>query len=97
MSFLCGGAKRRRDAIEPAIVEALKALGATVIQLSGRAPVPDLLVGFRGQWFPMEVKSGASAKLTTAQLAAAGNGQQQPIIVRSVEDAIAAVRFPEHA
>lgn len=93
MSFLRGGAKRRRDAIEPAIIDALKALGATVIQLSGRAPVPDLLVGFRGLWFPLEVKSGASAKLSRAQLAASKTGKQQPTIVRSVEDAIAAVRF----
>lgn len=45
----------RRDDNEAAIVKALRAAGATVIQLSGRK-VCDLLVGFRGKTFLMGVK-----------------------------------------
>ena len=50
-----GGAKRRRDANEQAIIVALRALGATVVQISGEG-VPDLLVAYEGRWTPLEVK-----------------------------------------
>ena len=47
----------RRDDNERAIVDALKAHGATVVQLSGRG-VPDLLVGYAHEvWVLMEVKA----------------------------------------
>lgn len=72
-------------------MQALRAFGATVIQLSGVAPVPDLLVGYRGKWTPMEVKSGEKAGFTEAQAIAMTNGHMQPIVVRSVEDAIVAI------
>lgn len=45
-----------RDKAEPAIIRALEAVGATVEQLDKR-DVPDLLVGYRGQTFILEVKS----------------------------------------
>lgn len=44
-----------RDKSEPAIIKALRAVGATVEQLH----VVDLLVGFRGLNFVLEVKSPA--------------------------------------
>lgn len=44
-----------RDTNEPAIVKALKAVGASVTPLNGTG-VPDLLVGFRGQTYLLEVK-----------------------------------------
>lgn len=91
MAFRRGGAGKRRDAIEPNVIQALRAFGATVIQLSGVAPVPDLLVGYRERWTPMEVKSGEKAGFTEAQALAMTNGQMQPPVVRSVEDAIVLV------
>lgn len=45
-----------RDAAEPAIVNALRAIGATVWPISGK-DVPDLLVGYRGVTYLLEVKS----------------------------------------
>ena len=53
-----GGLPRRaakRDKNEAAIVAALEEIGATVQPLSGKG-IPDLLVGFRGQTFLLEVK-----------------------------------------
>lgn len=46
---------RARDVNEAAIVSALRAAGASVTSLSATG-VPDLLVGFRGQTFLIEVK-----------------------------------------
>ncbi len=61
------GQARKRDANEKAIVDALQAVGATIVKLSGKG-CPDLLVCFRGVWTPLEVKNRAGKdKLTTAQ------------------------------
>jgi hypothetical protein len=51
-----GAAGKRRDANEPAIIAALRAVGATVEQLSG-PNLPDLLVGFCGGNWLFEVKT----------------------------------------
>lgn len=56
---------RARDKNEPAIVEALKAAGASVTSLtpSGKKDdrgVPDLLVGYRHRTFLLEVKAPVS-------------------------------------
>lgn len=59
------GQIRKRDLNEPAIVAALRAVGATVIQISA-AGAPDLLVAFRGRWTPLEIKR-PRGKLTPAQ------------------------------
>jgi hypothetical protein len=78
-----GGAKKRRDSTEAEIVAALRQVGATVFQLSG-AGVPDLLVGFRHRWYPLEVK-GKRGKPTVLQ-------SQHPVpIVRTPEQALHAV------
>lgn len=45
-----------RDAAEPAIINALRAVGASVWPISGK-DVPDLLVGYRGVTYLLEVKS----------------------------------------
>ncbi len=47
---------QRRDANEPAIIAALEAIGATVEPLPGGNGRPDLLVGWRGQLWLIEVK-----------------------------------------
>jgi Holliday junction resolvase len=78
-----GGAKKRRDSTEAEIVATLRQVGATVFQLSG-AGVPDLLVGFRHRWYPLEVK-GKRGKPTALQ-------SQHPVpIVRTPEQAFAAI------
>lgn len=48
--------KNHRDKSEPAIVSALRQVGAHVLKLSGKG-VPDLLVFYRGRWTPLEVKT----------------------------------------
>lgn len=45
-----------RDKAERPIIEALRAVGATVAPLSGK-DIPDLLVGYKGVTFLLEVKS----------------------------------------
>lgn len=51
-----GGGKR--DLAEQPIIEALRAIGAEVYQLSGTSN-PDLLVCYQGRWQPAEVKTGS--------------------------------------
>jgi hypothetical protein len=46
----------KRDATEPAIVQALEAVGAEVWKVSGKG-LPDLLVRFRGVLYAGEVKT----------------------------------------
>ena len=74
-----GGAKKRRDVSEAAIVQALRACGAFVQQISGDG-CPDLLVGWRGTWMPLEVKS--------ARGTVRPNQTRYPI-VRTVDEALA--------
>lgn len=45
----------KRDANEPAIIKALRAVGATVAQVSEKG-FPDLVVGYRGATHLIEVK-----------------------------------------
>lgn len=51
----------RRDSNEPLVVEALRAVGALVFRLNER-DLPDLLVGYRGQWLLIEIKGAAGPK-----------------------------------
>lgn len=46
----------QRDKAEPDIIDALRKVGATVWQVSGK-DIPDLLVGYKGQTFLLEVKT----------------------------------------
>ncbi len=81
MTFRRGGAGKRRDENEPAIVQALRQVGAETWQISGRA-LPDLLVKFRGQFYVGEVKT-ATGKLRSTQGAFP--------VWRSVDDALIAI------
>lgn len=47
----------KRDMTEREIVETVRAVGGTVVQISGVPGCPDLLIGFRGQNFLIECKS----------------------------------------
>lgn len=81
----------RRDKNEPAIVEALVRAGATVVPLSATG-APDLLVGFRGQTYLLEVKA-EKGKLTPDQLAWHMEWEGYPVkVVRSIEDALTAIK-----
>jgi Holliday junction resolvase len=59
------GQVRKRDWNEPAIVDALRAIGVRVWRLSGPG-LPDLLTHYRGIWSVIEVKK-PRGKLTDAQ------------------------------
>ena len=48
----------RPDANKSVIVDALRAVGATVTNLAGGQGVPDLLVGLEGRNVLIEIKSG---------------------------------------
>ena len=80
---------KHRDTNEREIVDALRGIGARVVQID--RPV-DLLVGYRGRTFLLEVKS-AKGKLTPLQSeffeAWAGG---TAVVVHSAEEAIDAVR-----
>lgn len=79
---------KKRDLWEAEIVSALRGIGCSVEHLD--TPV-DLLVGFRGRTFLLEVKTGRK-KLTESQarfMASWVGGDV--VIVRSVSDALDAV------
>lgn len=70
----------RRDANEPVIVEALRAAGASV-EIRGESGEPDLMVGYRGVTYHLEVKlplgprGGNKSRGTgAARLSAGGDG-----------------------
>lgn len=65
MSFYRGGAHKRRDTIEPDLLQAAHAIGARSWQLHGTG-LPDLLLFHRGRYFVVEVKS-SRGHLTDAQ------------------------------
>ncbi len=82
----------RVDSNHREIVQALRDIGASVESLAGLGSgVPDLLVGFRGEDFLLEVKA-AKGKLTDDQWKwhARWSGKK-PNVVRSVEEAFRAV------
>jgi hypothetical protein len=75
------GQARRRDSNEPAIVAALRAVGAQVEQVSGPG-APDLVITFHSRSYAVEVKS-LTGRRTPAQTVT-----RYPI-VRTVDEALA--------
>jgi Holliday junction resolvase len=82
-AFRRGGAGKRRDQNEPAIVEALRQVGCRVWRVSGDG-LPDLIAWRAGRCYALEVKTQAGAR-TEAQRDAPWP------IVRTVDDALSAV------
>lgn len=96
----------QRDANEPIIVEALEAVGAAVQRLSAPG-VPDLLVGYRGVLYLLEVKlplgprgglperrghEGGRGDMTAAQVKWWDAWKgPAPVIVRNASEALAAI------
>jgi hypothetical protein len=93
---------KRVDANQAEIVRALRAIGATV---QPRHDVgkgcPELLVGFRGENFCLEVKDGAKPRsrqaLTEDEEQWEERWQGQYRVVRTVEEALRAVGATEEA
>jgi hypothetical protein len=78
------------------IVAALRDVGASVLSLAplGRG-APDLLVGFRGQVYLLEVKDGAKApskqRLTADEARWHQEWRGHVAVVRSVDEALRAI------
>ena len=80
--------KRRIDANQKQIVKVLEQVGCSVLSLADKGHgTPDLLVGFRGQNFLIEVKNG-NGKLTEDQQKFFNLWKGQVMIVRDAEDVI---------
>jgi Holliday junction resolvase len=84
--------KARVDVNQNEIVLALRQIGCTVILLHKvGSGVPDLLVGFRGITYLLEVKQAkGKTNLLQEQWYAQWNGRA-PNVVRTIDEAIAAV------
>ena len=80
------------DANQEQVVQALRAIGATVQSLAGVGKgVPDLLVGYQGKTLLLEVKDGnkppSERRLTEDQLAWHGAWRGGPLAVVDGPDA----------
>jgi hypothetical protein len=87
------------DANQAEIVEALRAIGCTVqlLHMVGQG-CPDLLVGYRGHNWLLEVKDGnkppSRRRLTDDEQEWFNEWNGTAVVVNSVEEAIAAVSEP---
>jgi len=82
----------RRDKMEPEVIKAFKAGGASVQQLSGR-DVPDLLVGYLGVTHLVEVKTDrAGLKPGQKRWADEWRGER-PVVARTAPQAWKLVRI----
>ena len=79
----------RVDANQPAIVSALRAIGATILHTHQLKNCFDLLVGYRGRTFLMEIKASEKEKLTPgeAEFQRTWRGSEYHVVY-SVEQAI---------
>ena len=76
----------KRDSSEPEVVKAFEAGGASVAKLSGNG-LPDLLVGFLGRDYLVEVKTGRSGLRASQNRFAAVWRGAAPVIVRTAPQA----------
>jgi len=82
----------KRDANEREIIDALKQIGCTVKQLSAKG-LPDLLVGYRGKNYLIEVKQ-PNGKLTDDQVEFHASWFGTIHVVTTVDEAIKIVTAP---
>ncbi len=82
--------RARQDRNQGEIVRALEKLGATVEPIrSLRGGVPDLLVGYRGKNYLIEIKAGKEGRLSESQKNWRDKWQGgKPFVVRSIDDVI---------
>ena len=83
MTFRRGGAGKRRDGNEKAVIEALEAVGATIWQINGRM-LPDILVLHKGTWTPLGIKTEKGSLQP-------GEEHARWPLVRSEEEALSAI------
>jgi hypothetical protein len=98
---LRGRLRCRTDANHVAIVKALRQAGASVQSLSNVGDgCPDVLIGFGGKNFLMEIKNGllrpAKRRLTSSEQAWQANWKGQIVTVKSVEEALRAFAGMRH-
>lgn len=86
----------RRDRGEPAIVRALRGVGAIVVLHNGRDE-PDLFVGLRGRWTALECKEPAGVRGGTAHRKLTPGQQRFHRVVEAAGLPIAVVRSPADA
>ena len=83
---------RKVDANQSEIVQALRAIGASVFLLHAvGCGCPDLLVGFQGVNYLMEIKHGRRAKLTPAEQRFVLSWNGRTHVVRTVDEAYAVI------
>lgn len=83
--------KKRTDANQKKIIDALRGAGASVTDISRFGEgVPDLLVGWRGATYLLEVKT-AKGKLTTSEERWFDEWRGQAAVVRTAQEAFDAV------
>lgn len=80
----------KRDENEPAIIAALERVGATVEQIPTGKGVPDLLCGFKGLNYLLEVKM-PKGQLNSKQEKWHSKWNGQKCIVRNESDALSAI------
>lgn len=80
---------KKIDLLQKEVVKGLRKIGCSVTILSAVGNgVPDLLVGFRGVNFLIEVKSKKTATLTPDQVEFFRTWNGQVAVIYSVEEAI---------
>ena len=96
MSYRHPATQGRRDINEPEIIAALKAVGATVECIPTGQGVPDLLVGYQGVNYLMEVKPepvkgkvfASHVQLNKQQVKWHKEWRGQKAVVRTPEEAL---------
>lgn len=81
----------RADANQSTLVEALRAIGASVEILGGKG-VPDLLVGYEDENYLLEVKP-RNKKLNDDQVRWHAEWKGRVVVVRTTADAFRAIGF----
>lgn len=85
-----------RDRCEPAIVRALRGVGAVVVLHGGRGE-PDMFVGLRGRWHALELKEPAGPRGGTSSKRLTKEQQAFHLVCEAAGLPIAVVHDPMEA